>query len=260
MCKSRQLRLKPLLTSIWVLETAVSNLCAACPLYISSGHSQPLLGSIRVFRHMFTTITYCHHDMKLCHHCSQASCHQMSVCKSWKVACYFVITVCMYAHQCCAFGCIIITLCTLCTKGYVIEYIYSTCIYMYIPVYLSFGIFLINKFRKGAHGTFLSPLCCECDGQLSVHSTLTTTSVYLLALVYFLGVVGPRVWSRGMLQDAAILHVWFSGLASMRLLRLDSMCSAEPQCSIAAHTVIWKCMLSSHRVCVLWNLSLYVII
>ena len=48
--------------------------------------------------------------------------------------------------------------------------------------------------------------------------------------------------------------------ASVRLLRLDTMCSAEYQqlqCSIAACAVLWKCMFSAHRLRVLWNSDMY---
>ena len=48
----------------------------------------------------------------------------------------------------------------------------------------------------------------------------------------------------------------------LRLLMLDSACTAEPfqwlqQCSIAAHAVLWSAYSSAHRVCVLCYSCLY---
>ena len=95
---------------------------------------------------------------------------------------------------------------------------------------------------------------CECDGRLPIHprSSTTCTPVSLLVLVCPLGVAGLWVARCGYsrMPHLIIMHNIYS---SVRLLRLDSKCSAERQqlqCStVLLHvaTVLRKCMLSVNR-------------
>ena len=149
----------------------------------------------------------------------------------------------------------IVILITVCTKGYAIGWV---CVYIFVYMYSSQNIgCVVSCWSKNVQESTCAAFILHIDVvNVMVNCRFTPNRALFLFLCNALKVVGFGGTKIRCVMKCSYSLVLMQRLSLCWLLRLDSACSAECQqlqCSIAAHVVLYKCMLRAWNSRTMWH-------